>query len=137
MKLTFLELSLMLFYITRILLYEEVLTHYGPFASKTKFVINKTNNYTRPVALFDWVRRAIPFFNPYAVEENLWYVDVKKMERWTCPLCLSFWTAALPTLYLILNSDYNWMSIIFLHFALAAASAIINYGVDYVMQLRS
>ena len=93
------------FYLTKVLLFEEKTSHFGPFASTSEWVIRQSTHYQQPVTLFDRIRRWSPF-NPYNVQmiegEGLWAVDEKRMERWTCPKCLSFWISLAVTLFIAL-----------------------------------
>lgn len=132
---TIIELCLFLFYVTRVLLFEEKESHHGPFPSRTESVYDEETHHLQPVTLFDRIRRYSPF-NPYTIKDGVWIVDKLKMERWTCPLCLSFWTAFFPTAYLASLNTYSIIELVFLHFTMAAVSSILNYMVDYV-QLRS
>lgn len=129
----FIQLSLLVFYVTRSLMFTEKVSHYGPFSSSKKFVTRVKNNYHQPVTLFDWIRRLS--FNPYEVNGDLWVIQEKRLEVWTCPFCLSFWVSFLGSAIFGITVQSNLLELITVHFSLAAMSAIINYLVDYV-QLR-
>lgn len=128
----FLQLSLLVFYLTRMLLFVERDNHFGPFPSAKKFLTRVVDNYHQPVTLFDWVRRLTPF-NPYEVTGDLWVVNERKMEVWTCPFCLSFWVAFIATAIYGLTMQPNPLLLFTMHFAFASVSAILNYLVDYLV----
>lgn len=135
----FLQLCLLTFYLTRSLLFAEKVDHFGPFPSATKFLTILESHYHQPVTLFDWVRRFTPF-NPYQVSGNLWIVNKRKMEVWTCPFCLSFWVALIATAIYGLTVQPNILILVTVHYAIASVSAILNYFVNYLVeyvQLRS
>lgn len=78
-------------YSTKVLLFdtEKIESHYGPFLDYSRFISFIDHN--RPVTLFDWIRRP---FGVYNIQGKQWVVDEKlnrKIDRWTCPYCLSFW----------------------------------------------
>lgn len=89
----FLKSIIATFYLVRVLIFEEKTSHFGPFPSDKQFVRIAQTGYTQPVTLFDRIRRYT--MNPYKVGYNgeIWEVDQQKMERWTCPTCLSAWVA--------------------------------------------
>jgi len=130
----FIKTCLALFYITRVLLYEEKESHFGPFPSKTRQVYNEDTGHIQPVTLFDWVRRLT--LNPYQIHEELWMINNPKMDRWTCPTCLSFWIAIPFTILNIIQRRRIDEQTVINHFAITAVSAILNYVVNYV-QMRS
>ena len=135
----FLQLCLLTFYLTRSLTFIKKVDHFGPFPSSKKFVTILEDHYNQPVTLFDWIRRLTPF-NPYLVTGDLWVVNKRKMEVWTCPFCLSFWVAFIATAILGLTVQHNLLLLITAHYAIASVSAILNYFVNYLVeyvQLRS
>lgn len=115
--------GLTVFYLTRVLLFEEKDSHFGPWPSKTRRVVwfkfppeavfddpeaHAYEEYRQPVTLFDWVRRVFGLYRvaKYGDEgqktaEELWYVNSDRVEVWTCPVCLSFWTALFTTAFLV------------------------------------
>lgn len=129
-------LALTVSYLTHILLLEEKTSHFGPFQNKDRIVYFKNaedGDHTQPVALFDWVRRP---FGVYRVEKHIWYVNETASERWTCPVCLSFWVALAVLLLRFVVPDVIFMQVLLL-FALAAFASIVNVnllgqeGADY------
>ncbi len=88
--------GLAVYYVTQILLFEKKDSHHGPFPHATKrvrhaYVIDGNPAlYEYPVTLFDWVRR---LFGLYNVHGEVWLTNHKRLEMWTCPICLSFWVA--------------------------------------------
>ncbi len=134
--LLFIQLSLLVFYLTRMLQFVERDNHYGPFPSKTKFVTRPIDNYHQPVTLFDWIRRLTPYWNPYKVQGSVWTINEQKLEVWTCPFCLSFWTSFVATAILGIVVQPHFLELFTAHFAFASVSSILNYLVNYV-QLRT
>ena len=130
----FLQLSLLVFYLTRMLLFVERDNHFGPLPSAKKFLTRIVDNYHQPVTLFDWIRRFTPF-NPYEVKGDLWIVNERKMEVWTCPFCLSFWIAFIATaIYGFTMQETNPLLLFTIHYAFASMSAILNYFVDFLVE---
>lgn len=103
--LLFLKALLAVFYTTQVLLFKERTSHFGPFPSKTQFVFRQRSHYSQPVTLFDRIRRWT--LNPYTMEDEneLWYVNEQKMERWSCPKCLSLWVSLAATLFITIFID--------------------------------
>jgi hypothetical protein len=133
-QMNFIKTCLAVAYLTKILLYEEKESHFGPFPSKTKIVHDLQSRYTQPVTLFDWIRRLT--LNPYNIQGELWVVNEKEMERWTCPTCLSFWIAIPFTVLNILRTRQIDEQTIITHFAISFVSSFLNYLVNYV-QMRT
>ncbi len=104
---TLLAAAAAVYYLTKVLLFEEKTDHYGPFPSTSEWVQRPYSNYSQPVTLFDRVRRWT--LNPYTVQryegEALWVVDETKLERWTCPKCLSFWISLAVTIFILVFID--------------------------------
>lgn len=111
--------GLVVFYLVRVLLFEEKVSHYGPWPSKRRQVVwykmtkpSGFYEYTQPVTAFDWVRRIFGVYRVSKIgdksqgtEEELWYVNEARAEVWTCPVCLSFWMAILPAAYIAVVSS--------------------------------
>lgn len=137
--LTYIQGVLAIFYITKILLFEEKTSHFGPMKSDSKVVYNDSTKHVQPVTLFDYVRQIIPFLNPYHVNNELWEVNESKMERWTCPTCLSFWTAFLFTVPLFFLKKLNLLDLVLYHFGIVGAVTMIFSFLkdnDYGFMLR-
>jgi hypothetical protein len=129
------KVCLAVFYLTKILLYQEKESHYGPFPSTEKSTYREATGHVQPVTLFDWVRRFT--LNPYSIHDDTWIIDERKMERWSCPTCLSFWITLPFTAYMLVTGKTKGLFNLFVtHFAITAVSAILNIVVDYV-QVRS
>lgn len=59
------------------------------------FVRDVDGAVTRPVGLFDWIRRLFGAYNVMKAENGMaiWQVRVQPdLSAWYCPFCLSFWT---------------------------------------------
>lgn len=90
-------------YFTRVFLFQEKTSHWGPFPSKKRFVRSMTRSgetsimHQQPVTVFDWVRhlttRCYDVTEPDELGDIYWYTRQSRMEMWTCPTCLSFWMA--------------------------------------------
>lgn len=133
------------YYLTKVLLFEEKDSHHGPFPSTSEWVNRQSTSYVQPVTLFDRVRRWT--LNPYRVQEfqegeYLWVVDEKRMERWTCPTCLSFWISLAVTLFILVFIDRprslkDLAQAVLMLFGLAGATSYLNgYLNDQDVQLR-
>lgn len=119
------------YYLTKIFLFEHKESHYGPWPSHNKIVKHIDHygglpaevmvTYTQPVTLFDWVRR---FFGLYEIttddpipegnwdiktDQEIWIVRERRIELWTCTTCLSFWSATIVSLLLLLIQRDLWM----------------------------
>lgn len=94
-------------YLTHVLLLSNDI---GPFRSKKSTVLY-TNGTTRPVNLFDRVRR---FFGVYKVEGYVWEIK-SEIAVWYCPYCLSFWINYLMLLlFYILNFIDTYYFLLFM-----------------------
>ncbi len=116
-------------YVTRSLLLTEKFGHEGPFKAKNQFVAFPDSGHIQRVCLFDRLRR---LFGVYTVENRgdgnrYWVVNEDKSERWTCPFCLSFWTALAFTALVFALVPELRLWVIPLHFAIACGSTI-GYG---------
>lgn len=121
-------LSLAVTYLTHVLLLEQKISHYGPFVDKDRLVEWRANPdkeiapHVQSVTLFDWIRRP---FGVYTVKGHVWIVNETASERWTCPICLSFWVAAaMLVVHFVLPPDVFQQILLLL--ALSAFSSIVN-----------
>lgn len=122
-------LSLMTAIITHILILERRESHFGPFQDANRIVLfppdlENLSDWQQPVTLFDWIRR---LFGVYTVKQHVWYVNPVHSQRWTCPICLSFWIALVVTgisFYYVLPENF-FMCVLTL-FSVYAMSAIVN-----------
>lgn len=123
-------LSFAVSYITRALLFEERVSHYGPWPSKDLTVkrMRRDENYTylyeQPVTFFDrirfWTTRAYDIDH----KRNEWFVREDRMEMWTCPKCLAFWVSgAVVVPYLFLTGQWKMIPVAWL--AVAGGSHMI------------
>lgn len=135
------------FYATSFLMLEEKVSHYGPFPSNKRRINwsrsvdqltgqGKFYEYTAPVTWFDWFRR---LFGVYAIAKEgdgfeTWYVKESRAEVWTCPKCLSFWLALVPTLGYMLTVNLG-IEVLFLPFAFAGASFYMLQQTPYVLPM--
>lgn len=127
----FVIMAMAVTYATHILLLERKTSHFGPFPSKSRFVVFHTDfdedgteiaRHAQPVALFDRIRR---LFGAYSIQGLQWNVrDGALSEVWTCPKCLSFWIALLPALILAVYGVPFLFP--FYVLALAGVSSIVN-----------
>lgn len=127
----FIIFSFSVIYITHILLLERKVSHFGPFPSKTKIIYfplsydeegEKIPAHHQPAALFDYIRR---LFGVYKVNKDTWQVvDGSMSERWTCPVCLSFWVAIIPAIVLGLLTNPFIIPVYI--FSLSGVSSIVN-----------
>jgi len=99
--------SVLVYYITDVLLLVDGDRDKGPFESLTKkFIwvkVFKDNDVThrdreeRKVNAWDYIRRV---FGLYEILENdgeeLWYVRPQRAHVWECPHCLGFWVSIFP-----------------------------------------
>lgn len=108
--------------------------HFGPLPDYRRWVRFKSTGHVQPVTMFDWIRR---FGRVYIVTKDpvksidWWWWDVREghenFERFTCPHCLSWWTA-IPfsvgfTLHVFgLTPALLW--IVPIHFAIAIVSQL-------------
>lgn len=129
------QCGLFVAYVTRMLTFTEKIDHFGPLPSDKLFIHRARTNYAQPVTLFDWIRRITPF-NPYLIQGDLWVIREKRLEVWSCPFCLSFWTAFLGTAILGFTVQSSPLELVTVHFSIAFISTFLNYLVNYV-QLRS
>lgn len=121
------------YYVTQVLLLEEKDSHYGPFPSNKRRVNwSQTiptvlgpmfRDYSAPVTVFDWIRR---IFRVYAIEKEgdgyeIWHVIDARAEVWTCPRCLSFWVALIPTFGYVLSGSLG-IEVLFMPSGLAGLS---------------
>jgi hypothetical protein len=93
-------LSFAVSYLVRVLLFEERVSHFGPWPSREATVVrirkegDEVSIYKQPVTFFDrirfWTSRAYEIDQ----ENNEWYVREDRMEMWSCPKCLTFWMSA-------------------------------------------
>lgn len=123
------------YYLTKVLLFEEKISHFGPFASKSEWVFRQATHYQQPVTLFDRIRRWSPF-NPYSVQEIegewLWSVDEGRLERWTCPKCLSIWISLAISLFILVfierpRTPSEWIEkLVLLPTALAGVTTLLT-----------
>ena len=122
-------LALTVTYLTHILLLEQKESHYGPFADAERVVVWEASDqyeaHAQPVTFFDWVRRP---FGVYSVADRVWKVNQGRAERWTCPICLSFWIAAAILLLQFVIPTPIFMQILTL-FSLASVASILNVNV--------
>lgn len=67
--------------------------HKGP-GLFSGFVRGVDGTSTRPVGLFDWIRRPFGVYNISKTNDMvIWQVRVQpEFSAWYCPFCLSFWT---------------------------------------------
>jgi hypothetical protein len=139
---TLLAAAAAVYYLTKVLLFEEKTDHYGPFPSTSEWVHRK-NHYAQPVTLFDRVRRWT--LNPYDIDvedgEGLWHVDEQRMERWTCPKCLSFWISLAVTIFILVfierpRSLKDLAQAAILIFGFAGATSYLTETPPDVLQLR-
>jgi hypothetical protein len=108
------------FYITWVLLFPGQDENAGPCPSKRRVVVfiykdpstGSVMNYTRPVTLFDWVRRLFGVYS--AVKEPashpdkiVWVVSTDKLPVWLCPTCLGFWVAVVVNFAIMFYTDYD------------------------------
>lgn len=107
-------------YLIQVLLLVERESHEGPFRSEEKRVRFPDSDHTQQVALFDWVRR---LFGAYIVDGNYWTVHPVRSQRWTCSVCLSFWTAFVFSIPYTLSSDQWWWAPAY-HLTIAVSSQI-------------
>jgi hypothetical protein len=112
-------------YITRVLLYEDRVSHYGPWPSKNSKVVRMQRPageeilYTQehPVTAFDRIRQATTGAYDVDKKTNTWYVREDRMEMWTCPKCLTFWVAGAVVIpYCLLTGKWKdipvtWMAV--------------------------
>lgn len=123
----FVLLSFAAAYLTRALLFEERVSHYGPWPSRDATVVRikregeEITTYKQPVTFFDrlryWTTRAYEIDH----ENKEWYVREDRMEMWSCPKCLAFWTSgAIVVPYLLLTG--NWKEIPLMWAAVSGAS---------------
>jgi hypothetical protein len=129
------------FYVLQVMLYEDRISHFGPFKSTEKFIHNSQTYHTQPVALFDYIRRFTVIFNPYEIHGDLWEIIPHKMERWTCPKCLSFWTTFCITGPMFIHSavrgvPINFLEYIFFHLAVAGASTLLSEVYDGLLRKK-
>lgn len=131
------------YYLTKVLLFEEKVSHHGPFPSTSEWVQRPSTSYTQPVTLFDRVRRWT--LNPYTIQkfdgEYLWVLDEKKLERWTCPKCLSFWISLAVTVFILVFIEHprslkDLAQAVILVFGLAGATSYLTETPDVQLQLR-
>lgn len=107
-------------YIVEVLLFQEKVSHYGPFPSKERKVIHiqhrpdgTVSEYTQPVTWFEWFRRGFGVYTvlpdegttgdpeneiPAIPPSETWFVNPEAIEVWTCPTCLSFWVSVIVSL---------------------------------------
>lgn len=114
-------------YLTHILILERKTSHFGPFPSKGLVVLFKPDEefdeeHIQPVTLFDWVRR---IFGVYSVKNHVWTVKAIESQRWTCPICLSFWIAAAVIVINALLPDPAAQQVLLL-FSLSCISSVVN-----------
>ncbi len=133
--LLFIQCGLFAAYLTRMLLFVEKVDHFGPFPSTKLFIHRTRTNYAQQVTLFDWIRRFTPF-NPYLIQGDLWVINESRLEVWSCPFCLSFWTSLIATAAYGFTVQTNPLELVTVHFSISFISMLLNYMVDYV-QLRS
>lgn len=122
------------YYIVRILLLQQKISHEGPFKSKNKLVLWPSTkdgveyDHIQHVAAFDWLRR---LFLVYKIKGNHWIVkDGWISEVWSCPVCLSFWIAfpfALISAYPFAGTGIETLIHIFIaHLTIASTSSILS-----------
>lgn len=121
----FFLVGLAISYITQMLLYQDLESHFGPFKSNSKFVYNPDTRHSQPVTLFDWLRRLTVVFNPYSVDGNIWTLK-PNIDRWECAFCLSFWIALPFVAYLTIRYQLSAFEAIVAVFALSMVSHILD-----------
>lgn len=128
-------LSLAAAYITRALLFEERVSHYGPWASKREKVLRmrKTKDgqilhYEQDVTFFDRIRQFTTRCYDIDKEEGIWGVREDRMEMWTCPKCLAFWVSGAITIpYLLITGQWKQIP---LAWAAVSGGAYLAYHVS-------
>lgn len=136
-------------YFTRVFLFQEKISHHGPFPSKKRFVRSMIRQgdtviqHQQPVTLFDWVRRLTTRCYDIAEPDDLgdiyWYTRPARMEMWTCPTCLSFWMSFPFTLLVILcdPSQFNFGYALLSMTIITGLSWMINASVDFWLAYSS
>lgn len=109
------------YYLTKIFLFEHKESHFGPWPSSWRVVrhiyridlqeYDAFHTYQQPVTLFDWVRRIFglyeiikddPLDDDDEDDQEIWIVRERRLELWTCPTCLSFWSGAIVSILLLM-----------------------------------
>ena len=114
-------------YLTKIFLLEQKDSHTGPFSSTKIQIYFVEDAHLQPAGIFDRVRR---IFGAYEVtrETNyqLWKViNRDRTDVWSCPKCLSFYTA-IPFTALMLNFTTDLLILIVSHLIIVSISTLIN-----------
>lgn len=127
----FIIFAMMTTYMTKFMLLEKKVSHFGPFPSSVKKVYfhleiddegNEEPPHFQPATLFDRIRK---LFGAYRVTKDTWHVkDGALGEVWTCPICLSFWMALIPALIFAVLT-VPWLFPVFV-LSLAGFSSIVN-----------
>lgn len=136
-------LSFAVSYLVRVLLFEERVSHFGPWPSKNAIVrrLRKDEDglimeYEQPVTFFDRVRQF--FTRCYDIDKktNEWYVREDRMEMWTCPKCLSFWVAGAVVIpYLLLTG--RWKDIPLAWVAVSGGSYLLYRMTDFSVEVNN
>ena len=127
-------------YVVRVLLYEDRVSHYGPWPSRIAKVVRVSRRdpqnpeerfaeFTHPVTLFDRVRQLLTRCYEIDPESNQWFIRESRMEMWTCPKCLTFWVVSVLAIPYFLLAG---LSIVLLPFYVGAA-----YGLSYLIYQKS
>jgi len=138
----FVMLSAAVAYFTRIFLYEEKESHFGPLENWDVRIrrierdvdgeIDEDHSYEAPQTLIDRVRFASPM-NPYDVDsEGNWKVNEKKIEVWECPKCLTPYIAAAIVVPVMLLMG-KWKQIPLMWAAVTGGSHLLFTLVEYLM----
>lgn len=130
------------YYLVKTLLFEERISHFGPFVDKniivrstSREVVDGKVNFSfhdQPASIFDKIRQSIT--KCYKVEiasdgKSYWFVDEERIEVWTCPKCLSFWMSA-PIFFYVLIKDRDLLKAILCAVSAAGISTFLNSVLD-------
>ncbi len=125
-------------YVTKCLVLEEKHSHIGPFLLKDTFILFPESGHIQEAALFDLIRRV---FGAYELSDEsndfqtVWAVHPHRSERFTCPFCLSFWTAALFSIPFMWLFQIDPILLPVVHFAIASLSTLFVGALNYALQV--
>lgn len=125
-------------YVTKCLVLEEKHSHVGPFQIKNTFILFPESGHLQEAALFDRIRKLFGVYEKADEStdfQTVWAVHPVKSERFTCPFCLSFWTAALFSIPFIWLFQINPILLPVVHFAIASLSTLFVGALNYALQV--
>ena len=116
-------------YFMKCMILEPKEDHFGFLKSSKSVVVFAESGHEQPVVFWDHIRRIFGAYVIYDSAPDKWIVEVNrtKTERFTCPFCLSFWTAIPFTIVWYFLNDSLFIATLVLiptHLTIAVMSQI-------------